>query len=447
MRARLTALYAALFGVAGALLLGISYWLVARHFHRTLPDGLADATLRELRGQYALALVGTLLVAVALGWVVAGRILRPLADITATARRVSQDRLDERIALQGPHDELRELADTFDAMLDRLAAGFAAQKRFVANASHELRTPLTVLRAEVDVTLADPDAGVGELRAMGETVREATIETEQLLESLLMLARSEAGVERRAPVDLLRSARRAIEQRAGEALEHEVQLRYAGPAQRLVVDGDPQLLDRLVANLVDNAVRHNVEGGWATVELREETGRPASALLTVSNGGRPVPAEAAARLLEPFQRLARRGDGPPGAGLGLSIVRSVAVAHGGGIEVRARPGGGLEVAVPARRRQYCRPGPGASAGDHARPRWCRCGQSRARSKLTCTAAAPALGVAAASVPSIEATLASDRLTRETPAPATQATAALRRAAGEGRPSIALQREPQVLKRP
>ncbi len=345
VRTRLTALYAGLFGVAGALLLGISYWLVARHFHRTLPDQLADATLRDLRGQYALAFVGTLLVAVALGWVVAGRVLRPLAHITATARRVSQDRLDERIALEGPHDELRELADTFDEMLDRLAAGFAAQKRFVANASHELRTPLTVLRAEVDVTLADPDASVQDLRAMGETVREATIETEQLLESLLMLARSEAGVERRAPVDLADAARRAIAQRAGEALEHEIELRYAGPAQQLVVEGDPRLLERLVANLVDNAVRHNVDGGWATVELREDPGPTTHALLSVSNGGAPVPAEAAARLLEPFQRLARRGDGPPGAGLGLSIVRSVAAAHGGQVLLRARPGGGLEVAV------------------------------------------------------------------------------------------------------
>ena len=199
-----------------------------------------------------------------------------------------------------------------------------------------------MLRAEVDVTLADPDAGVEELRAMGETVREATIETEQLLESLLMLARSEAGVERRAPVDLAVAARRAIEQRAGEALEHEIDLRFAGPAQQLVVDGDPRLLERLVANLVDNAVRHNVDGGWATIELREADG---AGLLTVSNGGAPVPAEAAARLLEPFQRLARRGEGPPGAGLGLSIVRSVASAHGGSVDVRARPGGGLEVGV------------------------------------------------------------------------------------------------------
>jgi signal transduction histidine kinase len=379
VRARLTALYAALFGLSGALLLGISYWLVARHFHRTLPDGVADATLGDLRGQYAIALVGTLLVAVALGWVIAGRVLRPLAEITATARRVAHDRLDERIALQGPHDELRELAETFDEMLDRLSAGFSAQKRFVANASHELRTPLTVLRAEVDVTLADPDAGVDDLRAMGETVREATIEAEQLLESLLMLARSEAGIERRADVDLVEAARRAIEQRVGEALEHEVELRYAGPARELAVDGDPRLLARLVANLVDNAVRHNVEGGWATVDLRENATPSPHALLTVSNGGAPVPAEEAARLLEPFQRLGGRAGvdaGPPGAGLGLSIVRSVALAHGGQVDVRARPGGGLEVSVAlpgvvstARATPPAPPGPeGARAGRSASSR-------------------------------------------------------------------------------
>lgn len=342
IRARLTALYAALFGLAGAALLGVSYWLVARHFERTLPSAVADQTLADLRGQYALALLGTLLVAVALGWLVAGRVLRPLSAITATARRVSQDRLDERIALGGPDDELRELADTFDEMLDRLGAAFASQRRFVANASHELRTPLTVLRSEVDVALADPQAGVDELRAMGETVREATIECEQLLESLLTLARSEAGVERREPVDLVVAARRAIETRAHEAAERAVDVTIAAPAAPLVVDGDPRLLERLVANLVDNAVRHNEPGGWARVEL---TRGGDELQLAVTNGGAPVPDASAARLVEPFQRLARRGDGPPGAGLGLSIVRSVAAAHGGTVAVGARPGGGLEVAV------------------------------------------------------------------------------------------------------
>jgi signal transduction histidine kinase len=342
VRARLTALYASLFLFAGAGLLGISLWLVARHLHRTLPDGAADAALSDLRGQYALALIGATLVAVALGWVVAGHVLRPLAEITATARRVSQDRLGERIALDGPDDELRELADTFDEMLDRLGAAFASQRRFVANASHELRTPLTVLRAEVDVTLADPDASVTELRAMGETVRDATIECEQLLEALLLLARSEAGVDRRAPVDLVEAAHRAAAARSQDAARHAVDLRVTAPHGPVVVEGDPRLLERLVANLVDNGVRHNEPGGWAAVEVtREDDG----VRIAVANSGAPIPEAAAERLLEPFQRVARRGEGPPGVGLGLSIVRSVAAAHGGGVTLAPRAGGGLEVVV------------------------------------------------------------------------------------------------------
>ena len=344
IRARLTALYAGLFGAAGAALLGVTYWLVSRHFDRTLPADAAADALADLRGQFALALAGTLLLAIVLGWVMAGRVLRPLAEITATARRVSQDRLDERIALGGPHDELRELADTFDDMLDRLAAAFASQRRFVANASHELRTPMTVLRAEVDVALADPDASVAELRAMGETVREATIETEQLLESLLTLARSEAGVDQRVAVDLGAAVARAVDLRRDEAAERGIALRVEAPAAAPPVDGDRRLLERLAANLVDNAVRHNVPGGWVRVALEAEP-EAAVVRLVVENGGDPIPDASAARLVEPFQRLARRGDGPPGAGLGLSIVRAVAIAHGGGVEVRSRPGGGLIVTV------------------------------------------------------------------------------------------------------
>ncbi|MFN8204071.1 MAG: HAMP domain-containing sensor histidine kinase [Solirubrobacteraceae bacterium] len=337
IRTRLTALYAGLFLVAGAVLLGVSYWLVARHFERTLPDEAAASALADLRGQYLLALAGTTLVSVALGWIVAGRVLRPLSEITATARRVSQDRLeDERLALEGPHDELRELADTFDAMLDRLAAAFASQRRFVANASHELRTPLTVLRAEVEVTLADPDAGVTELRAMGETVRDAVVECEALLDGLLLLARSHAGVDRREPVDLAQLARRA----AGRA-HGAVELTVSAP-EPVTVAGDAALLARMVANLVENAVRHNVPGGWATVDVHVRAG---GAELVVANSGAPVPVAAAGRLLEPFQRLARRGEGPPGVGLGLSIVRSVAEAHGGTVELEPRPGGGLRVTV------------------------------------------------------------------------------------------------------
>lgn len=366
IRARLTALYAGLFGAAGAALLGVTYWLVSRHLDRTLPDDAAADALADLRGQFALALAGTLLLAIVLGWAVAGRALRPLAEITATARRVSQDRLDERIALGGPHDELRELADTFDDMLDRLAAAFASQRRFVANASHELRTPMTVLRAEVDVALADPDASVTELRAMGETVREATIETEQLLESLLTLARSEAGVDQRVAVDLGAAVARAVDLRRDEAAERGIALRVDAPAEApTLVDGDRRLLERLAANLVDNAVRHNVAGGWVRVALACD---PDAVRLVVENGGDPIPDASAARLVEPFQRLARRGDGPPGAGLGLSIVRAVAIAHGGGVDVRARPGGGLTVTVRLPRSAATAPAPSAATTSPARTR-------------------------------------------------------------------------------
>ncbi|UGS35149.1 sensor histidine kinase [Capillimicrobium parvum] len=362
IRARLTALYAALFLAAGAVLLGISYWLVSRHFDRTLPDDAAASALADLRGQYLLALAGTTLVSVALGWVMAGRVLRPLSEITATARRVSQDRLeDERIALGGPQDELRELADTFDAMLDRLAAAFSSQRRFVANASHELRTPLTVLRAEVEVTLADPDARMTDLRGMGETVRDAVVECEALLDGLLVLARSDAGLERREPVDLAAAAWRAAG-RTDDGLA--VELTVSAP-EPVVIEGDPALLARMVANLVENAVRHNVPGGWATVDVHVRAG---GAEVVVANSGAPVPVASAARLLEPFQRLARRGDGPPGAGLGLSIVRSVAEAHGGAVELEPRPGGGLRVTVrlPATWSEATPgPAPAANAADPA----------------------------------------------------------------------------------
>jgi signal transduction histidine kinase len=336
IRARLTASYAAMFLVAGAVLLGVSYWLVARHFHRTLSDHVADGVLSDLRGQYALALAGTTLVAVALGWIVAGRALRPLASITATARRVSQDRLDERLALTGPDDELRELADTFDEMLDRLGAAFDSQRRFVANASHELRTPLTVLRAEVEVTLADPDASLPELRRMGETVRDAVVECEALLEGLLVLARSEAGLDRCAEVDLAEAARRAV---VG-VVDGPVELSLDAP-EPVVVRGDGALLARMVANLVENAVRHNEPGGWAAVAVRRDG---EAAEVEVVNSGAPVPVAAAARLLEPFQRMARH-DGVPGVGLGLSIVRTVARAHGGDVVLEPRAGGGLRVLV------------------------------------------------------------------------------------------------------
>jgi signal transduction histidine kinase len=339
VRLRLTLLYTLLFGASGAVLLGVSAWLVHRHVERTLPAGLAHDALARLDAQYVLALGGTLVIAFALGWLVAGRALAPLRRVTALARRVTQERLDERIDLRGPADELHELADTVDGMLDRLSAAFDGQRRFVANASHELRTPLTVIRAEVDVALADPDADVAELRRMGEAVLEATDRTQALLESLMVLARSQQAVLRLERIDLASAARTAAAQLGAEAADKEIELRL--DLQPAPLDGDRPLVERLVANLVENAVRHNEPGGRVEV-----TTRPG--VVRVANTGAAIAPDDVRRLAEPFERLHRDCDGP-GAGLGLSIVRAVADAHGAQLALRPRGGGGLvaEVAFPS----------------------------------------------------------------------------------------------------
>src|SRR4051812_10668105 len=362
VRLKMTLLYAGVFFVAGALLMSVSYALVRNNLTdpanlRNLPADnwsynvaaqheIASDALGRLRTQYALALAAMTGLSVLLGWGVAGRVLRPLQRITATAKRVSQDNLDERIGLEGPRDELKELADTFDGMLERLSGAFASQRRFVANASHELRTPLTVIRTELDVTLADPHATTAELRAMGETVRDATLATERLIQALLTLARSEGGVQRRDPVDLADAARLALGQAGSDAAARDIAIHPTlDPAP---VRGDRRLLERLVANLVENAVRHNRDGGAVEVRTSQVAGR---STVEVRNDGDVIPPEALASLLEPFQRLDRgaRGDG---VGLGLSIVRSVAEAHGGSVELRARPSGGLvvRVSLPGRER-------------------------------------------------------------------------------------------------
>jgi signal transduction histidine kinase len=376
VRLQLTLLYAAVFFVAGALLLSVSYALVRNNLtvdpaqlrtimpeqlevKRAIQREVADDALAKLRTQYAIALAAMTALSVLLGWAVAGRALRPLKRITATAKRVSQDNLDERIGLEGPRDELKELADTFDGMLGRLSAAFASQRRFVANASHELRTPLSVIRTEVDVTLADPDATIGELRAMGETVRDATTATERLIQALLTLARTEAGVTRRDAADLADAARLAIAQAGPEASVAHLDVRAA--LHSAPVEGDRRLLERLVANLVENAVRHNRTGGMVDVRTSAEGGR---SIVEVSNDGEAVPPGAVESLLEPFQRLDRsaRGDG---AGLGLSIVRSVAEAHGGEVTLRARPAGGLTVRVSLPVGERARSDHDLTRGDYA----------------------------------------------------------------------------------
>jgi signal transduction histidine kinase len=339
IRARLTALYALLVALSTGVLLGVSYWLLARHFDRTLPPNLASDALEEVAVQYLIAFAGVLLVAAVIGWAVAGRLLAPLKRITGTARRVSEERLGERIPVSGPHDELRELGETLNSMLDRLADSFDAQRRFVANASHELRSPLTVIRSEAEVALANPEPELDELRGMAASVVQASRRTEALLASLLILARSQRGLARREPVDLAQAATAAAELLADEASAESVRLvRELAP---VVIDGDRGLLERLVANLLENGVRYNRPGGFVAVRTRRAEG---GAELEVENSGPVVDQVAAGRLAEPFQRLERRADGP-GAGLGLSIVRAVGEAHGGSLAIEPRPEGGLTVLV------------------------------------------------------------------------------------------------------
>src|SRR3954465_13340577 len=246
VRLKMTLLYAGVVFVAGALLLSVSYVLVRQNLTnpgnlRNLPADnwsynvaaqheIAQDALARLRTQYAIALAAITGLSGLPGWGRAARMLRPPQRITATAQRVSQDNLDERIGLEGPRDELKELADTFDGMLERLSGAFASQRRFVANASHELRTPLTVIRTELEVTLSDPHATTAELRTMAETVRDATLDTERLIQALLTLARSAgarpAGVPaRRPPLDRADAARRALAQTASEAAAHGLDMR------------------------------------------------------------------------------------------------------------------------------------------------------------------------------------------------------------------------------
>jgi signal transduction histidine kinase len=271
------------------------------------------------------------------GWLLAGRALRPLREITSTARRVSGENLGERIALRGPADELKELADTFDGMLGRLDGAFASQRHFVANASHELRTPLAIMRTEVDVALADPSASREDLRAMGEAVRETIDRCEQLIESLLMLARSEGGTGHEEPTDLGSIAADCVTDVRARADDAAVELRaQLSPAW---VRGEPGLLERMVANLIDNGIQHNERGGFLDVRTEVRDGR---ATLRLVNGGDPIDTADAVTLTDPFRRLDGRSGG---FGLGLSIVRSVIDVHGGTLELRARESGGLEVVV------------------------------------------------------------------------------------------------------
>jgi signal transduction histidine kinase len=395
IRLRLTVWYASIFLLAGCLLLAVSYEIVSRKTSayparvaaemarlgtsplRTatggggigvnLPPGvkrvpmppraylarqaaLRDAAQRTVRAQmhrevvtdFSLALIGTTVLSLVAGWFVAGRVLRPVSRITSTARRVAAGAdLRARIAAGGPNDELRELADTFDEMLERLDRVFAGQRSFVANASHELRTPLAVLRAEVEDRLDDPDVGEAELREMATVVYEAVQRAEQLIDSLLSLARSQEGLRRHEPVDL-RETVTGVAQRMGPAFSDDgIELDVRG--ESVAIDGDGALLEGLIENLLRNALRYNQPQGFVSIAIERDAG---TARLAVANSGASVAPDIVPRLFEPFFRTDdSRSRDSGGAGLGLSIVAAVASAHGGEATASARPDGGLVVTV------------------------------------------------------------------------------------------------------
>jgi signal transduction histidine kinase len=410
IRLRLTLIYGGLFLICGAALLAITYALVsnatAGYFSATGPNGsivgsftggshgpkaaagsppslvtssgsgttvtkftpaqaravtqqlqaLAasqhDSQMHQLLVESGVALAIMAVASVALGWVVAGRVLRPLRTITETARDISATSLHQRLALAGPDDELKALGNTFDDLLGRLEASFRAQRQFVANASHELRTPLAWQRTLVQVALADPDADAASLRAAHERVLASGAQQERIIEALLTLSRGQAGLDRREPFDLGPLASQVLHARQSEAQDRQLDIHTAlAPAP---ATGDPRLVERLIANLVDNALRHNAPGGY--VEVVTGT-RDSRSVLSVINTGPVVPAEAVDRLLRPFQRLRpdRTGHGD-GLGLGLSIVQAVAQAHGAALTITPQPSGGLRAKV-----SFPRPGSASRA--------------------------------------------------------------------------------------
>ena len=301
---------------------------------------LKSEALRQLWERSLLALAIMTVITFGLAWLLAGRMLKPLHAITSTARRLSESTLHERIELRGPRDELKELADTFDAMLGRLDTAFSAQKEFVANASHELRTPLTIIRTEIDVALSDPDISKDELQEMGAAVNEAVERSERLIDGLLMLARAESHLDL-THLDLAELAESQVELSSGEA--DAMGLRLELDLQPASIIGDRVLLERMVGNLVENAVRHNSPDGSFTVRTYTEGDR---AKLQVKNGGTVVPAGEVAKLFDRFYRPDKsRSRKTGGFGLGLSIVKSVAAAHNGTVDIVAPPEGGLEVTV------------------------------------------------------------------------------------------------------
>jgi signal transduction histidine kinase len=275
-----------------------------------------------------------------LGWIMAGRVIRPVAAITATAQRASERHLGERVALTGPNDELKELGDTFDEMLDRLDVAFASQKRFVADASHELRTPLTVMRTALDVTMAKTERSAEQIESMAAKLRRSLGQAEALIDALLALAVSERRIDSREFVDLATVAEDVIE--GATAAISESGLRIHADLDPAETTGDSVLLERLVANLVDNAIRYNVDQGW--IAVRSGT-LDSHAFIEVANTGPAIAPDEVFPLFEPFRRANEASRSEEGFGLGLAIVRSISDAHGANLEAVARGDGGLRVTV------------------------------------------------------------------------------------------------------
>lgn len=373
VRMRLTLLYGALFTVSGAALLAITFLLVRRnaifkvrvpcfgleeqscvsrlpgapsetaHMVGTWREQQQQALTHGFLTQAGIALAIMLVVSLALGWFVAGRVLRPLRTMTTTVQHISARTVHERLAFTGPRDELKDLADTVDGLLGRLETALDAQKRFVANAAHELRTPITLERALLEETLTDRRPTLEAFRATFGRILTISDQQGSLLESLLTLATSERGLDDRVPVDLAALTERVLAARPETPADGPRLYPRIAPA---ATAGDPALVERLVANLVDNAMRYNVPGGSVDVVTESRDGQ---AVISVSNTGPVVPPEQVARLLEPFQRLDRSARGDGHHGLGLSIVHAIVHAHGGTLDAVPRQNGGLVVraAFPA----------------------------------------------------------------------------------------------------
>ncbi|MFJ2216546.1 sensor histidine kinase [Streptomyces sp. NPDC101062] len=375
IRVRLTLLYAALFMAAGVILLGITYLLIENTLGdkftgvsvemtnsaeaappegasgrtapreglnvRKLETGFLDATLRSLLSQGVIALGVLTVVATVFGYLMAARVLRPLHHISETAGRISRGNLGERLAFSGPHDEIKNLADTFDSMMEQLQHAFDDQQRFVSDASHELRTPLAINRTLIEVALRKKDAS-DDAQRLGGALLVVNERHERLINGLLALAKGDREIRDRSTVDLADIAGHIAELRRGEADELGVRLRlFPGPAP---ASGDPVMLERIVHNLVENAIRYNHPGGWLSV--RSAVGPGGTAVLTVINTGPTVPGYDMDAIFQPFRRLrADRVDSERGSGLGLAIVRNMARAHGGDVTAVPRERGGLVVTV------------------------------------------------------------------------------------------------------